>query len=268
MKMNRAIAPRTKRPAIFSQNLNPKSSIDLQARRRAPTRHHPFGMIEAASAARGVSLAAARIRTCLEDPGVLACDGGYAAEGPRARHLDVVSTAAQAVDRLGIDAFLHRHVSWAALARVEARRERLGVVVRRVDRGLEVEAVVDVAEEDVQRPLVLLVAPGRAESQRRLAVAGGNRRRERGARSLAGLERVRQALLEPEHLRSRAEGKAERRDHGSAPEPAATRRRRDHVPEAVDDVEVDRVATRWLADAGRNGRVGHGLGQAGVPALR
>src|SRR6266576_2860570 len=183
MKMNRAIAPRTKRPAIFSQNLNPKSSIDLQARRRAPARHHPFGMIEPASAARGVSLAAARIRTCLEDPGVLACDGGDAAEGPRAGHLDVVSTAAQAVDRLGIDAFLHRDVSRAALARVEARRERLGVVVRRVDRGLEVEAVVDVAEEDVQRPLVLLVAARCAEGETRLPAAGGECRRERRPRT-------------------------------------------------------------------------------------
>src|SRR5205823_13689438 len=123
MKMNRALAPRPKRPAIYSQNLNPKSSIDLQTRRRAPARHHPFGMIEAASAARGVALAAARIRTCLEDPGVLAPDGGDAAEGPRAGHLDVVPATAQAVDRLGIDAFLQRHVSWAALARVEARRD-------------------------------------------------------------------------------------------------------------------------------------------------
>jgi hypothetical protein len=31
------------------------------------------------------------------------------------------------------------------------------VVVRRVDRGLEVEPEVDVAEEDVERPLILLV---------------------------------------------------------------------------------------------------------------
>src|SRR4051794_29459804 len=151
MKTNRAIAPRTNRPAIFSQNLNPKSSIDLQASRRAPARHHPFGMIEPESAARGVALAAARIRACLENPGVLARDGGDAAEGPRAGHLDVVPATTEVVDRLGSDAFLHRDVSRAALARIEARRERLGVVVRGVDRGLEVEPVVDVAEEDVQR---------------------------------------------------------------------------------------------------------------------
>src|SRR3954463_86366 len=191
MKMNRAIAPRTKRPAIFSQNLNPKSSIDLQAFRRAPAGHHPFGMIEPASAARGVALAAARIRACLEDSGVLASHGGDAAEGPWAGPVHVVSSTAQVVDRLGIDAFLHRDVSRSALARIEARRERLGVVVGWVDRGLKVEPVVDVGEEDVQRPLVLLVTPGRAESQGAPAVAGGNRRRERGARSLAGLERVR-----------------------------------------------------------------------------
>src|SRR3954465_6049855 len=105
MKMNRAIAPRTKRPAIFSQNLNPKSSIDLQAFRRAPSGHHPFGMIEPAAAARGVALAAAggalaaaRIRACLEDSGLLARHGGDAAEAPRAGHLHVVSSAAQVVD--------------------------------------------------------------------------------------------------------------------------------------------------------------------------
>src|SRR3954470_405690 len=268
MKMNRAIAPRTQRPAIFRQNLNPKSSIASQASCRAPAQHHPFGMIEPASAAGGVSLAAARIRTCLEDPGVLARDGGDAAEGPRAGHLDVVSATAQAVDRLGIDAFLHGDVPRAALARIEARRERLGVVVRRVDRGLEIEAVMDVPEEDVQRPLVLLVAPGCAESQRGVAVAGGNRRRERGTRSLAGLERVRQALLEPEHLRPRAEGKAERGDHGSAPEPAAARRRRDHVPEAVDDVEVDRVAAPRPAGAGRAGAALARWAEPGLPAFR
>src|SRR3954454_1920028 len=141
MKMNRAIPPRTKSPAIFSQNLNPKSSIGSHSCGCVPAQHHPLRMIEPVAAAGGVSLAAARIRTCLEDPGVLARDGGDAAEGPRAGHLDVVSATAQAVDRLGIDAFLHRDVSRAALARIEARRERLGVVVRRVDRGLEVEAM-------------------------------------------------------------------------------------------------------------------------------
>ena len=96
---------------------------------------------------------------------MLARDGGDATERPGAGHLDVVPATTQLLDRLGADAFLDRDVPRAALARIEARRERLGVVVRRVDRGLEVEAVVDMAEEDLQRPLVLLVAPGRAEGQ-------------------------------------------------------------------------------------------------------
>src|SRR6185437_17168389 len=95
---------------------------------------------------------------------------------------------------------------------VEARGKRLGVVVRRVDRGLEIEVLVDMAEEDVERPLVLLVASGGAEGQARRSVAAGDGGRQRRPRPLAGLERVRQALLEPEHLRARAETEAEGRD--------------------------------------------------------
>src|SRR5438105_11783244 len=62
-----------------------------------------------------------------------------------------------------------------------------------------VHAEVHVCEEGVQRPLVLLVAARSAERERRLALAEREGRRQRRARPLAGLERVRQALLEPEH---------------------------------------------------------------------
>ena len=44
------------------------------------------------------------------------------------------------------------------------------VELGRVDRGLQVVAEVDVAEEDVQRPLLLLVAAGRAPREVGLAV--------------------------------------------------------------------------------------------------
>ena len=118
----------------------------------------------------------------------------------------------------------------------------------------------EVAEKHVQRPLVLLVAARRAEREVRLAVARDQRRRERRARPLARRERVRQALLQPEHLRARAEAEPELGHDRCAPEPAAARRRRDHVPEAVDDVQVHGVAfrpgARRLADAGRLGVLG------------
>src|SRR4051794_13441580 len=95
---------------------------------------------------------------------------------------------AEAGDRLLADAILDRDVPRQGLARVEARRERLGVVVRRVDRRLQVEAEVDVSEEGVERPLILLVAAGRAGREVRLAAAGGHRRRQRRARALARCE--------------------------------------------------------------------------------
>ena len=41
----------------------------------------------------------------------------------------------------------------------------VGVELRRVDGGLEVRVEVDVAQKDVQRPLILLVAARRAEGK-------------------------------------------------------------------------------------------------------
>ena len=120
-----------------------------------------------------------------------------------------MSASPQAFDRLGAGAFLDGDVARKGLARIEAGGKRLGVMARRVDRGLEVEPVMDVGEEGVQRPLVLLVAAGCADRETRLAAAGGQRRRERGPRTFAGRDRVRQALLEPEHLRPRPETEAE-----------------------------------------------------------
>src|SRR5947208_3481841 len=78
-------------------------------------------------------------------------------------------------------------------------------------------------------------------------------------RPLARLERAREALLEPEHLRAGAEAEAEGGDRGRSVEPTAARRRRDHVPPAVDDVEVDSVATSRLPDSRRHRCARHGL---------
>src|SRR5262249_58848427 len=108
-------------------------------------------------------------------------------------------------------------------------------------------------------PLVLLVAARRANGECRLSAAARDGRRECGPRTLSRLERVRKSLLEPEHLGARAEAEAERGDHRRAPEPAAARCGRDHGPEAVDDVEVNRVAARGLADPRRDRRAGRGL---------
>src|SRR5207237_761068 len=106
------------------------------------------------------------------------------------------------------------------------------------------------SEEDLERPLVLLIATGTPEREIRLAAAADEGWGERCAWALSRFERIGKPLFQPKHLRSRAEGKAELRDHGSAVKPAATRHGGDHVPEAVDDIEVDGVSPRGLADAG------------------
>ena len=43
---------------------------------------------------------------------------------------------------------------------------------RRLDRGLQVHAKVDQIEEELERPLILLVPAGRAEGQEWITVAG------------------------------------------------------------------------------------------------
>src|SRR5579864_2685019 len=120
-----------------------------------------------------------------------------------------MAALAQAVDRLRAHPVLDGDVPPARLARIERARERLCVMPRRVDRLLQVHPEMDVREERVERPLILLVAARCAEREIRLAVARDERRRERRPRPFARLERVRQACLEPEHLRARAETEAE-----------------------------------------------------------
>src|SRR5580704_9614478 len=97
----------------------------------------------------------------------------------------------------------------------------LGMPCRRVDRLLQIlvgigersDAVLwtamDVAQKELRDPLVLLVAARRAEAEIGFAVAQCQRRRQRGARAFAGCKPRRMLLVEPEHLRARAETKAE-----------------------------------------------------------
>ena len=135
-----------------------------------------------------------------------------------------------------------REVAGQPLPRVEGARHVLRAEARRVDRLLQVQAVVDVAQERVQRPLVLLVAAGRAEREVRVAVAQGQRRRQRGARPLARRDGVGVGRVEPEHLAAHGDREAEARHHRRAREPAAARGGGDHVAVPVDHVEMARVA--------------------------
>jgi len=86
----------------------------------------------------------------------------------------------------------------------------VGVELGRVDRRLQVQAEVDVAEKRVQRPLLLLVTAWRTPRQVRLTVSKRQARAQRGSRPRPRPERRGKALLEPEHLRTRPERPAER----------------------------------------------------------
>ncbi len=117
-----------------------------------------------------------------------------------------------------------------------------GVEIGCVDRLLQIHAVMHVAQEGDQRPLLLLVAARRAEGEPGLAVAQRHRGRQRGARPLAGLERSRHGGVQPEHLAARAQAEAELGNDRRALQPAAAGRGRDHVAVPVDHVEMHGVA--------------------------
>src|SRR5213080_5044817 len=185
--------------------------------------------------------------------------GGSAAATALARSSSEASLAPVGVDFDDVAAalqFLHGRLRQPPLhhqharprgARPERDREMLGMPSGRVDRLLQIHAGMDVAHEQLRRPLILLVAAGRTPGEIRFAVTKRERGRERGARSLAGGERSGMALLQPEHLRARAEAEAEFRNDGRGLQPSAGGCRRDHVAGGINDVEVHGIAAH-LAD--------------------
>ena len=99
------------------------------------------------------------------------------------------------------------------------------------------------AQENDQRPLVLLLAARRAERHPRLAVAQREAGRQRGARPLAAAPGCSASpSLQPEHLPARAHAEAEFRDHRRGLQPAAGRRGADHVA-------VRSITSRWQVSA-------------------
>src|SRR4051794_17328729 len=97
----------------------------------------------------------------------------------------------------------------------------LGMPRRRVDGFLQVHAGMNVAQEELRGPLVLLIAAGRSPRQIWLAVAQCHGRTERSARTLARRQRRWMIFLQPEHLGAAAETEAKLRDHRRRLQPAA-----------------------------------------------
>ena len=105
------------------------------------------------------------------------------------------------------------------LSREERAREVIGVELRRVDRRLQVEPEVDVAEEHVQRPLVLLVA-ARACRRRGTALLHGERGPETASCAAACGARATTAAPPPARTSARA-SRAASRAPGMVGEPSS-----------------------------------------------
>src|SRR5579863_5386224 len=86
---------------------------------------------------------------------------------------------------------LDHHFPWAGNPWPETRGPVLGVERWRVDRLLDVEVMVHHAQEHDQRPLILLLPTRRAERHPGLTIAKRETRRQRGAWTLARLQRIR-----------------------------------------------------------------------------
>ncbi len=102
------------------------------------------------------------------------------------------------------------------IVRRKRAREMRRVEHRRIDRRLKVMAEHRVGKEELQRPLILLVATRRAECDPRLAIAQGKGWAESRPWSLAALNVVWVVRVEIDHLCPGAKAEAETLDHGRA----------------------------------------------------
>src|SRR5262249_35504199 len=118
----------------------------------------------------GITLHAARIGGGAAAT-ALARGRGETPLAPIVVDFDDMTAAAQFLHRrLRQPALDHQHAG-ARGARPERDREMLGVPRGRVDRLLQIHAGVDVAHEQLRRPLILLIAAGRTPGKIRLAAA-------------------------------------------------------------------------------------------------
>src|SRR5712691_1324110 len=131
-------------------------------------------------------------------------------------------------------------------------REMRGMEHWRVDGGLQIEAENDVRKEELERPLILLIAPGSAERDPWLALTQREGRAERSPRTFAALDAVGVVRIQVEHLRSRAKAKTQAVDDRRALQPASAGSARDQVSVTISDRHVNRVA------AYSSGRLGPG----------
>src|SRR5579864_955428 len=107
--------------------------------------------------------------------------------------------------------------------RVEGTGEVSAVEHGSVDRFLQPQPEGGVGEEEIERPLVLLIAARSPEGQIRLALAESEAGAERGPGPLAGFQRVGMPRAQVELLGAAAETEAEVGEAGAGLQPAAAR---------------------------------------------
>ena len=163
-------------------------------------------------------------------------------ERPSVSHIEQMTAPRQLVKRFGLKSVFDRQHAGLGGARREGCGEMGAVEHWRVDGFLEIQSLMKMAQQEQERPLILLIAAGRTADEIGFAVALDQGWREGCARPSARDQTRGQALCEPEHLRSRSQRKTQLRDYGRTLEPSSAWRRRDHVAPAIDDVEMDCVA--------------------------
>src|ERR1700680_3369059 len=127
------------------------------------------------------------------------------------------------------------HETWVRIMRSKGAREVRRVEHGRIDRCLQVMSEHGVREEELQRPLILLIAPWSAERDSGLAITHGQRRTERRPRPLAAFDAVWMLGIKVEHLRPRAEAETEALDHRGALQPPSARCTCDQVSLSIRD---------------------------------
>src|SRR6266849_3451881 len=156
---------------------------------------------------------------------------------------DFMATVGQFLAHLLVDALLDPKHTGPCVMRIETRGKMAAREAWGFDCFLHTHPEVNEIEEELQGPLVLLVAAGCPKRHERFTVARSDRGGERRARPFAWTERVGMAFVEVEGLHARTERKPQRIHHRRAWNPSATRGNRDHIAGAVGGGDVNRAGT-------------------------
>jgi hypothetical protein len=124
----------------------------------------------------------------------------------------------------------------------KGRRKMLGMPPWGVDRLLEIVDGMNVSEEKLRDPLVLLVSSRRVPSKVGFTVSQSHGGREGRTWTLPWGWARGMLFIDREHLRACPEAEANFRNAGGRSEPASRGGRGHHIAEPINNVEMDRVA--------------------------